>query len=100
MARRKAGSSHTTISITWEDKELFRRFAKLVKKTRNGEMYESDSAVFHKILRTLSSIIFSTSITTINSLSTFISWRKNCTTLNTFKYLVSPHDLRVYILNI
>ena len=50
MARRKPGSSHTTISITWEDKELFRRFAKLVKKTRNGEMYESDSAVFHKIL--------------------------------------------------
>jgi hypothetical protein len=50
MARRKAGSTHTTISITWEDKELFRRFAKLVKKTRNGEMYESDSAVFHKIL--------------------------------------------------
>ena len=50
MARRKAGSSHTTISITWEDKELFRRFAKLLKKTRNGEMYESDSAVFHKIL--------------------------------------------------
>ena len=50
MARRKAGSSHTTISITWDDKELFRRFAKLVKKTRNGEMYESDSAVFHKIL--------------------------------------------------
>ena len=50
MARRKAGSSHTTISITWEDKILFRRFAKLVKKTRNGEMYESDSAVFNKIL--------------------------------------------------
>lgn len=50
MARRKAGSIHTTISITWEDKELFRRFARLVKKTRNGEMYESDSAVFHKIL--------------------------------------------------
>ena len=39
MARRKAGSSHTTISITWDDKELFRKFAKLVKKTRNGEMY-------------------------------------------------------------
>ena len=50
MARRKADSTHTTISITWEDKILFRRFAKLVKKTRNGEMYESDSAVFNKIL--------------------------------------------------
>ena len=50
MARRKAGSSHTTISITWSDIELFRWFAKLVMKTRNWEMYESDSAVFHKIL--------------------------------------------------
>ena len=50
MARRKAGSSHTTISIRWEDKELFRRFAKLVKETRNGEMYESDAVVFRKIL--------------------------------------------------
>lgn len=50
MARRKLGSSHTTISITWEDKEAFRKYAKLVKKTRNGEMYESDSALFHKIL--------------------------------------------------
>jgi len=50
MARRKAGSSHTTISITWEDKELFRRFAKLVKKTRNGEMYESDAVLFDKLL--------------------------------------------------
>ena len=50
MARRKAGSSHTTISIRWDDKELFRRFAKLVKETRNGKMYESDAVVFRKIL--------------------------------------------------
>ena len=50
MARRKADSTHTTISITWKDKELFRRFAGLVKKTRNGEMYESDAVVFNKIL--------------------------------------------------
>jgi len=50
MARRKADSTHTTISITWKDKELFRRFAELVKKTRNGEMYESDAVVFRKIL--------------------------------------------------
>ena len=50
MARRKVGSTHTTISITWKDKESFRRFAKLVKETRNGEMYESDAVVFNKIL--------------------------------------------------
>ena len=50
MARRKSGNSHTTICITWEDKELFRRFAKFVKKTKTGDLNESDSAVFHKIL--------------------------------------------------
>ena len=50
MARRKAGNSHTTISISWNDKEVFRKYAKLVKKTRNGEMYESDSVVFNTIL--------------------------------------------------
>ena len=51
MARRKAGNNHTTISISWNDKEVFRKYAKLVKKTRNGEMYESDAVVFNKILK-------------------------------------------------
>ena len=50
MARRKADNTHTTISIRWESKERFRKFARLVKKTRNGEMYESDAVVFTKIL--------------------------------------------------
>lgn len=50
MVKRKVGNSHTTISITWVDKEQFRKFAKLVKKTKNGDMYESDSIIFHKIL--------------------------------------------------
>ena len=50
MARRKAGNNHTTISISWKDKEIFRKYAKLVKKTRNGEMYESDAVVFNAIL--------------------------------------------------
>ncbi len=50
MARRKAGNTHTTISVTWSDKELFRRFAKKVKQTRTGEMFESDAVVFHKML--------------------------------------------------
>jgi len=50
MVKRKIGNSHTTISITWSDKEQFRKFAKLVKKTKNGDMYESDSIIFHKIL--------------------------------------------------
>lgn len=50
MARRKIGNSHTTISVAWEDKEQFRRLAKLIKKTKNGDMYESDSIVFKRIL--------------------------------------------------
>ena len=50
MARRKASNSHTTISIKWDSKERFRKFAKLVKQTRSGEMYESDAVLFDKIL--------------------------------------------------
>ena len=50
MARRKIGNSHTTICVTWEDKELFRKFASFVKKTRTGDLYESDAVLFNKIL--------------------------------------------------
>tara|TARA_R110002051_G_scaffold152947_1_gene225487 strand:+ start:2481 stop:2696 length:216 start_codon:yes stop_codon:yes gene_type:complete len=50
MARRKIGNSHTTICVTWEDKELFRKFAQFVKKTRTGNLYESDAVLFNKIL--------------------------------------------------
>ena len=50
MARRKQGNSHTTISITWEDKEEFRRHAKFEKDTRTGKRYESDATLFKRIL--------------------------------------------------
>ena len=50
MARRKIGNSHTTICVSWEDKELFRKFAKFVKKTRTGSLYESDAVLFSKML--------------------------------------------------
>jgi hypothetical protein len=50
MARRKIGNSHTTICVTWEDKELFRKFASFVKKTRTGNLYESDAVLFGKML--------------------------------------------------
>ena len=50
MARRKIGNSHTTICVTWEDKELFRKFASFVKKTRTGNLYESDAVLFNKML--------------------------------------------------
>ena len=50
MARRKIGNSHTTICVSWEDKELFRKFASFVKKTRTGNLYESDAVLFSKML--------------------------------------------------
>ena len=48
--RRKEGNKFTTISITWEDKEIMRRFAIFKRDTKNGKLYETDSEVFHKIL--------------------------------------------------
>ena len=50
MARRKIGNSHTTICVSWEDKELFRKFASFVKKIRTGNLYESDAVLFSKML--------------------------------------------------
>ena len=50
MVRRKQSNTHTTISIRWEDKELFRKYAKPVKDTKNGVMNESDAALFKRIL--------------------------------------------------
>lgn len=50
MAQRRSGNSHTTISVTWEDKDEFRRYADIVKETKHGNMYESDAVVFSKIL--------------------------------------------------
>ena len=50
MARRKIGNSHTTICISWEDKERFRKFAKFVKKTKTGDLNESDAVLFNKLL--------------------------------------------------
>ena len=51
MARRKTENTHTTISIKWDSKERFRKYARLVKETRNGQMHESDAVVFDKLLR-------------------------------------------------
>lgn len=50
MVNRKIGTVYTTISILWKDKEDFRKFAKFVKKTRNGDMYENDAVLFKRIL--------------------------------------------------
>lgn len=50
MARRKIGNSHTTISITWSDKDELRKLAQLIKKTKSGDMYESDAMIFKRVL--------------------------------------------------
>jgi|TARA_R110002020_G_scaffold333304_1_gene548657 hypothetical protein len=50
MVNRKIGTVFTTISILWEDKDEFRKFAKYLKKTKNGNMYESDAALFKRML--------------------------------------------------
>tara|TARA_R110000765_G_scaffold81757_3_gene159783 strand:+ start:340 stop:561 length:222 start_codon:yes stop_codon:yes gene_type:complete len=50
MVGRKQSNTHTTISIRWEDKELFRKYAQPIKDTKNGVMNESDSALFKRIL--------------------------------------------------
>lgn len=56
MAKRKIGNSHTTICITWKDKDSFRTFARFVKKTKNGDMYESDSIIFSRMLESFKKI--------------------------------------------
>lgn len=50
MVNRKIGTVFTTISIMWKDKEMFRRYAQFVKKTKNGDMYENDCSLFKKML--------------------------------------------------
>jgi len=50
MARRRSGNSHTTISITWKDKDELRRYARELKTTKNGKLYESDAELFSRIL--------------------------------------------------
>lgn len=50
MVKRKIGTVYTTISILWDDKDEFRKFAKFVRKTKNGDMYESDTALFKRML--------------------------------------------------
>lgn len=50
MAQRRSGNSHTTISVTWADKDEFRKFANKIKTTKNGDMYESDAILFKRVL--------------------------------------------------
>jgi len=48
--RRKEGNKFTTISVSWHDKEILRKYASFKKETKNGKLYESDAEVFAKIL--------------------------------------------------
>ena len=48
--RRKEGNKFTTISISWKDKELLRKFAQFKKETKNGKLYDSDAEIFNRVL--------------------------------------------------
>jgi len=50
MVQRKIGNVYTTISVSWVDKEEFRKFAKFVRKTKTGDVFESDSILFKRML--------------------------------------------------
>ncbi len=49
--KRKEGTQNTTISVSWRDKNLMRRLARKRKTTKNGDVYESDSVIFNRILK-------------------------------------------------
>jgi len=51
MAKHRSNNRTTTISVLWADKETFRKFACFKKKTKNGDMYESDTELFSKMLQ-------------------------------------------------
>ena len=48
--KRKPGVERTTISVDWHDKNKLRRLAKKTKRTKNGDVFESDSKIFKRIL--------------------------------------------------
>ena len=50
MARRKVSNTNTTISISWDDKETFRKYAQYTKDTKTGKRSESDAVLFNRIL--------------------------------------------------
>jgi len=54
--KRKLDNRNTTISVSWIDKELFRKHAKFVKNTKHGKMYEPDYIVFSRILEEFSKL--------------------------------------------
>lgn len=49
--KRKSGAINTTISVKWGDKNRFRRLARKIKVTKNGDVYESDSIIFNRVLQ-------------------------------------------------
>jgi len=54
--RRKEGNKFTTISVSWSDKEVMRKFAKFKTETKTGKLYESDAEVFSNMLAQYSMI--------------------------------------------
>ena len=48
--QRKEGAQKTTISVSWSSKTTFRKLAKKTKTTKNGDVFESDTVIFDRIL--------------------------------------------------
>jgi len=46
----KDSNEFTTISVRKIDKQRMRQYAKFIKKTKNGSLYESDAIVFNKMV--------------------------------------------------
>ena len=57
MAKPRSNNEFTTISVRWVDKDRLRGLARLVKKTKNGELYESDAVVFNRLIANHPNII-------------------------------------------
>ena len=64
------------------------RFYKIILKIILLNLTKHIQHILQSLLR---SVVFSTSITTVYSLSTLISWWKNRSTLNAFENLILPH---------
>ena len=48
--KRKEGNVNTTMSLSWSDKNRLRRLGRKIKTTKNGDVYEADSVIVHRII--------------------------------------------------
>lgn len=48
--KRKEGNVNTTMSLSWSDKNRLRRLGRKIKTTKNGDVYEADSVIIHRVI--------------------------------------------------